>query len=193
MKKYLMMALVALTIASCSKSETETGIEKTYADDDFVMTERNFKEKLIGTWNLDEVQYLGYKGWVKKSTAELGDVATLRVKADGSGELLGLEGVKWRVCKDTIVVSSTVLKGTDNKGYSFEPLGTLWPYGSSRQHAEEMLKQIWGNDAKITIEQTEYLRGRIIKMEKDYFDIRYITCKSPSWSFEETRCLLRRK
>ena len=50
MKKLLwMMALgMCLVAAGCSKSDDGLDIDKTYAEDDFVMNERNIKEKLVG-------------------------------------------------------------------------------------------------------------------------------------------------
>ena len=193
MKKYLMMALVALTIASCSKDDG-FGIDKTYADDDFTMNERNIKEKLVGSWTIDDVQYSDYGSWVTKSSADLGNAAQLKAKADGSGELLGLENVKWRVSKDSIVVSCNWVCCTlsDGKSQSFLPIGTMWPYSMKRDQAMSDAKQHFGNDAKISTELREYLRGRIIKMDKDYFDIRYIKSKYP-WANSETTCKLYRK
>lgn len=193
MKKYLMMALAAMILAGCSKDDG-MNIDKTYANDDFTMTERNIKEKLVGTWTIDEVKYSNYGSWVNKSSADLGSAAQLKAKADGSGELLGLENVKWRVSKDTIVVSCNWVCCTlsDGASQSFLPIGTMWPYSMTRDQAMSDAKKNFGNETKITTESREYLRGRIIKMDKDYFDIRYIKSKYP-WANGETTCKLYRK
>ena len=169
---YFVWALaMCLVAAGCSKDNDDAtnSIEKTYADDDFVMTERNIKEKMIGKWEITQLRT--YDGaWIHQEAKDLGTMKNVTVRADGTGELFGMEGVHWRVGKDTLVVSSLCLVGysADGKISIPIPLGSGNNYGIARSEAESTLKNLDFVYA-VKTELREMVRMRVLKMEKDYF------------------------
>lgn len=188
MKKRIYLLLVtclmmAAGMTSCSKDSdndgaVSNGAEKTYADDDFLLTERNIKEKLIGTWEISKLStYSKSTGWITKTAADLGELGTMRLNADGSGELLGLDGVHWRVGKDTLVISSmfiTVQTKIENTTTTMHlPLYVNDKYGYTRETILSELRESYSED-KYNIEMYEYKRMKVNRMEKDFFDLREI-------------------
>ena len=179
MKKCLFLWAMALVMAgavcSCSKSDDDggnnAGIEKTYADDDFLMTERNIKEKLIGDW---EITYLKKcdEVWVEYSAADLGALKDVTVRADGTGELFGLEGVHWSVADNVVTISSQYLVCSSSGLASHLSilLGNYDGYGMKRSDAEAYFNSI-ESGLTFSTELMETYKVKVRNMEKDFFDI----------------------
>lgn len=171
MKKYLMMALICLMTAGCSKSDDGFNIDKTYADDDFTMTERNIKEKLVGNWVIDEMHVFDYDNtWVVKTAETMGAAANITIKADGSGYFLGLENPKWTISNNTITVSCLFAVGRKKDGsVAMEtPIGTY--YAITKQEAEDFINE-FVKDAVISYEQMKCATIKVKSMEKDRFTL----------------------
>lgn len=177
MKKCLFLWAMALVMAgavcSCSKSDDD-GFEMTYADDDFIMTPRNIKEKLIGEWEFESLMiYNG--GWEKLSADELGEAKDATIRSNGTCDLLCLDGAEWSMSGDTITVSSLCMIGTYNGGQTIVRLGNGFRW-LNRKNAENMLRRK-AEDVVITTERQLLVRLRASVMKKDYFRLDYI--KSP--------------
>lgn len=181
MKKSLFLWALALmmtgAMCSCSKSDSDdggndAGIENTYADDDFLMTERNIREKLVGEWEVQELMtYDSKTGWTTKAASELGSLKNVTMKADGSCVFLGKEDAHWRVGKDTLVVSCLYLVGRFPEGSVTKEVSTQINSEVSKAYAESVIRENFP-DATISYEQREAIRLRVTKMDKDGFAFR---------------------
>jgi hypothetical protein len=171
MKKFLFITLILLSATGCTKNEDEYEISKIYADNDFTWSQNNIKEKIIGSWEFEELNYrFSNQPWITKTASDLGDFKYLKVKADGTGELLGMEGVKWRMQGCDIIVTRNYLVGKSSDGYGevVVPLGSGNGFGMKRSDAEEFIKsELKG--ATITTQSMDLVRLKVSEMLLNYF------------------------
>ena len=85
--------LTIIVPTSCSKEDDPYHIDKTYAADDFVKTDRNIREKLVGKWLIEEM-----KTSSKRYTSQdLGSAHNAWFRADGTCDFLSLAEARWSV------------------------------------------------------------------------------------------------
>lgn len=169
----ILFALMLIIATGCSKNDDGINIDKTYADDDFTKNQRNIKEKLIGSWEFEELKWRYFDDpSITKSGSELGDLKYLKVKTDGSAELLGMEGVKWRMEENDIIVSRKYLVGKSADGLSslYISLGSGNYFGEKRSEAEKELKSVFPGGT-ITTEELDIVRLRVKEMQLNYFNL----------------------
>jgi hypothetical protein len=108
--------LTIIVPTSCSKDDPYD-IDKTYAADDFVKTDRNIREKLVGKWLIEEME-TSSKIY---SAQELGSAHNAWFRADGSCDFLSLPDARWSV-EDLRVIITYVNEETRNR-QTFETYG----------------------------------------------------------------------
>lgn len=121
----LMAAMAATTLpTSCSKDEDPYSIEKTYADDDFVKTDRNIREKLTGKWLIEEMT----DSHKRYTSQELGAAHNAWFRADGTCDFLSLPEARWSVADK--VVTITYMDADTRNRQTFDAFGigtfTAW-------------------------------------------------------------------
>lgn len=84
--------LTAVLPTSCSKDDPYD-IDKTYAADDFVKTDRNIREKLVGKWLIEEM----IDSHKRYTSQELGSAHNAWFRADGTCDFLSLAEARWSV------------------------------------------------------------------------------------------------
>ena len=172
----LMCLVTTVSMTACGSDDDNSnsgGMEKTYADDDFVMTDRNIKEKLVGDWGITYLKrYEDDLGWVEYTEANIGSLKNAVFRGDGSGEIFGLEDVHWAVADGIVTISSLYLICTspDAGGTLSIPLGSGNEYGVKRSDAEATVNSIRPN-ATFSTELRETLKFKVRKMEKDFFNL----------------------
>lgn len=194
MKKVLwMMALgMCLVAAGCSKGDDGLDIEKTYAEDDFVMNERNIKEKLVGEWWLESFRVLNpvSRSWNEYNKESLPDVMkTVKIRADGTSEFIGFYDVHWQLDGKDIIIQSAYLYACDEHGdlQGGFLLSDGW-WGLPRYNATESLRKDYpGMDI---VEQLK----RVFKFRIDDMSLnRFVLSSQEGQSLYTTECVLRRK
>ena len=93
-----MLAIIVPT--SCGKDDPYD-IDKTYAADDFVKTDRNIREKLVGKWLIEEMKYQGKY----YSAQELGSAHNAWFRADGTCDFLSLAEARWSVENLRVIIT----------------------------------------------------------------------------------------
>lgn len=121
----LMAAIAATTLpTSCSKDDDPYSIEKTYADDDFVKTDRNIREKLTGKWLIEEMK----DSHKRYTSQELGAAHNAWFRADGTCDFLSLPEARWSVADK--VVTITYMDADTRNRQTFDAFGigtfTAW-------------------------------------------------------------------
>ena len=121
----LMAAMAATTLpTSCSKDEDPYSIEKTYAADDFVKTDRNIREKLTGQWLIEEMT----DSHKRYTSQELGAAHNAWFRADGTCDFLSLPEARWSVADK--VVTITYMDADTRNRQTFDAFGigtfTAW-------------------------------------------------------------------
>ena len=121
----LMAAMAATTLpTSCSKDDDPYSIEKTYAADDFVKTDRNIREKLTGKWLIEEMT----DSHKRYTSQELGAAHNAWFRADGTCDFLSLPEARWSVADK--VVTITYMDADTRNRQTFDAFGigtfTAW-------------------------------------------------------------------
>ena len=123
-KLILALTLTIVLPTSCSKDDDPYSIEKTYADDDFVKTDRNIREKLTGKWLIEEMKYNGKTYYAQ----ELGSAHNAWFRADGTCDFLSLPEARWSVADK--VVTITYMDADTRNRQTFDAFGigtfTAW-------------------------------------------------------------------
>ena len=163
MKQKILFALLAvMCLVGCGSEEED--FEKFYADDDFVMTDRNIREKIIGTWVIDAQMTNGEWGEVKDSAVKANNLFTVR--KDWSCDCYDFIDSKVRVSNDTIILSVYCLFIDNQHG------GKSWGYltndfdmrtaSKEASHAESV-----GCLASFIYD--DFIRAKVRSMKKDEF------------------------
>lgn len=121
----LMTAMAAIVLpTSCSKDDDPYSIEKTYAADDFVKTDRNIREKLTGKWLIEEMT----DSHKRYTSQELGAAHNAWFRADGTCDFLSLPEARWSVADK--VVTITYMDADTRNRQTFDAFGigtfTAW-------------------------------------------------------------------
>lgn len=123
-KIILALTLTIVLPTSCSKDDDPYSIEKTYADDDFVKTDRNIREKLTGKWLIEEMT----DSHKRYTSQELGAAHNAWFRADGTCDFLSLPEARWSVA-DKVVTITYIDADTRNR-QTFDAFGigtfTAW-------------------------------------------------------------------
>lgn len=161
-------ALMAVgTACSSDNDEPDSGMELTYAADDFVMTERNFREKLIGEWEITELVTSSRNGYTKRTADDFGSLKNVTFRADGSCSLMTLANAHYRVGKDTVVISCDYdvwIIGENSTDYSAVVTGEEY-----KEEYDRIVQYYTEKGYPHSVKQLEFIRLRITAMEKDYF------------------------
>lgn len=99
-KLLLVLALTTVVPTSCSKDDPYD-IDKTYAADDYVKTDRNIREKLVGKWLIEEMK----DSHKRYTSQELGSAHNAWFRADGTCDFLSLQDAKWSVENLCVVIT----------------------------------------------------------------------------------------
>jgi hypothetical protein len=108
--------LIIIVPTSCSKEDDPYHIDKTYAADDFVKTDRNIREKLVGKWLIEQMKV----GHTTYSAQDLGSGHNAWFRADGTCDFLSLAEARWSV--EDLRVTITYL---DEEEHQRKTLGTF--------------------------------------------------------------------
>lgn len=123
-KIILALTLTIVLPTSCSKDDDPYSIEKTYADDDFVKTDRNIREKLTGKWLIEEMT----DSHKRYTSQELGAAHNAWFRADGTCDFLSLPEARWSVADK--VVTITYMDADTRNRQTFDAFGigtfTAW-------------------------------------------------------------------
>lgn len=122
--KLILALTLTIVLPSCSKDDDPYSIDKTYAADDFVKTDRNIREKLTGKWLIEEMKYNGKI----YSAQELGAAHNAWFRADGTCDFLSLPEARWSVADK--VVTITYMDADTRNRQTFDAFGigtfTAW-------------------------------------------------------------------
>lgn len=143
----MMMAALAVVLAGCGSDED--GLERTYADDDFVLTERNIREKVIGKWEIAEQMVNGK--WEAITDSFVLANKYLSMRADGSCILFSLKDAKYRVSNDSVYISVLGLFVENTYGSLWRPITDEF----SMSEAKEWLANVSDKDGHAAIEYRE--------------------------------------
>ena len=120
-QKILFTLLAVVCVVGCGGSDEENDFEKFYADDDFVMTDRNIQEKIVGTWIIDAQMTNGE--WTDvKDRYPVSAYTRISISHDGTCQFNDYNDVKYSV--QDRVLSLTILAlvvETDNVSIHFFP------------------------------------------------------------------------
>lgn len=123
-KIILALTLTTTLPTSCSKDDDPYSIEKTYAADDFVKTDRNIREKLTGQWLIEEMT----DSHKRYTSQELGAAHNAWFRADGTCDFLSLPEARWSVADK--VVTITYMDADTRNRQTFDAFGigtfTAW-------------------------------------------------------------------
>jgi hypothetical protein len=107
--------LTIIVPTSCSKDDPYD-IDKTYAADDFVKTDRNIREKLVGKWLIEEMK----AGSKRYTSQELGSAHNAWFRADGTCDFLSLAEARWSVESQRVTITYL-----DEEEHQRKTLGTF--------------------------------------------------------------------
>lgn len=162
-QKILFALLVVVCLVGCGSDEKDD-FEKFYADDDFVMTDRNIQEKIIGSWMIDAQMTNGQWSEVRDSAVKANNLFTVR--KDWSCDCYDFIDSKARVSNDTIILSVYCLLIDNHHG------GRTWRYlthdfdmrtaSKEASHAESI-------GCVTSFIYDDFIKAKVKSMKKDEF------------------------
>lgn len=163
MKQKILFALLAVVcLVGCGSDDED--FEKFYADDDFVMTDKNIQEKIIGTWIIDAQMTNGE--WTDvKDRYPVSAYTRISISHDGTCQFNDYNDVKYSV-QDRVLsftVLALVVEETDGVSTHFFPLHSQ----SELPEMKKLATEYESRGCVTRFEQTELVSFTVEKMSKN--------------------------